>query len=593
MKKYLLLIICLFLLTPSTTTKAQETYKEIISQYTVKLQQDVYTQYTTGFTYSDAMLFSDATQFSSDITKISIALAAGAYNQTNVSDLLDEMDFSSKEFYNYNRISTLYDNDFVAYSIATKEITFNGENYIIYCIPIRGTSESAEWFSNFNLGTNGNHTGFYLAANEVMSQLESKVVNDGYNSNNRILLMTGHSRGAAVSNIITGIYTNQAINDDNTLFTQNHIFGYTFACPSVSKNANTTYTNIYNFNNIGDIIPELPREQWGYKRYGQTKILDLNHYDNVAHRFNDVTSSVFSSPKSTTAFFDEFSQIIPSESEYYSESNQMLFKTLAYFLGGYKDVSGDEFLKYLGINDDGWLISYIGNYMSPSNMSQLISILDSISGPSKARGLFDDWFSKLEQMQNYYETAQKLSEVIKKASRLLNAGEFDENKGTLVAHKVETYVLWVNSEYYGYEGWKGNPSLNEVTIPDDITSISADCFTSCTNLETVVLPNSITHISDTAFKQLDSKKLKFFGDEDHYNKSRIQELGFKYNPSDIIIGDVNEDDIVNLKDSILLGRYNAGWDIEINLDAADLDQNGLVNLKDSILLDRYNAGWQK
>ena len=59
-----------------------------------------------------------------------------------------------------------------------------------------------------------------------------------------------------------------------------------------------------------------------------------------------------------------------------------------------------------------------------------------------------------------------------------------------------------------------------------------------------------------------------------------------------LLGDVNNDGTVNGLDSILLNRYNAGWDVDIDFKAADVNQDGQVNGFDSILLNRYNAGWE-
>lgn len=143
--------------------------------------------------------------------------------------------------------------------------------YLVYCIPIRGTAANSEWFSDFNLGDNngGNHEGFYKAAKEVMGILDGMFSSDGHSASNRILWFTGHSRGAAVANILAGEYSSSGY------ATSSHVFGYTFACPFVSKNVTEGQSNIYNYNNSGDLIPLLPLASWGYKRYGITKTLAI------------------------------------------------------------------------------------------------------------------------------------------------------------------------------------------------------------------------------------------------------------------------------------------------------------------------------
>ena len=48
---------------------------------------------------------------------------------------------------------------------------------------------------------------------------------------------------------------------------------------------------------------------------------------------------------------------------------------------------------------------------------------------------------------------------------------------------------------------------------------------------------------------------------------------------------------MNGKDNILLLQYLAGWDVTVDMDAADINGDGQVNGKDNILLLQYLAGW--
>ena len=58
-----------------------------------------------------------------------------------------------------------------------------------------------------------------------------------------------------------------------------------------------------------------------------------------------------------------------------------------------------------------------------------------------------------------------------------------------------------------------------------------------------------------------------------------------------IPGDINGDKKVNNKDAMILFRYIAGWDVEVDLGAVDCNGDGSVNTKDAITLFRYCAGW--
>ena len=506
MKKVSILLSLMILLTNTFfVVEAKENNNQIIrANYQVKVDDNLYAKYDTSFSYSEEMFLQDASIFSNQLANMGMVLSACAYHVEDLNDVLTKMSFTSTDYYNYERQSTLQDNDFVAYSVSKKDI----EDAIVYCVVVRGTPESAEWFSDFNLGTTGNHEGFYKAANEMLFTLNQYFLEDGYEKENRILYVTGHSRGAAVANVVAGLYTDQSY-----FFDANHIFGYTYACPSVSKYANTSYTNIYNFNNIGDIITQLPNSEWGYQRYGQTITLDLNVYDQVAQQYQELTNKAFTSPKSTDSFFELFSQMIGSEEAYYSKKNQMLVKTLAYLLGGYQSVTFEEFLNDLDVPQAKLVMDHMKADMSPKDFAYLIEMIDSMIVKIKAYVTYTGMNgSFMEQL----ESLQELSDVFKCAYHLLNSSEVLEAKGVVSAHSPETYVLWTQLQ---------------------------------------------------------------FGNECIQTKS-------------ILLGDVNEDGQTNGLDSICLNRYIAGWNEQIDLQAADLNNDGLVNGYDAILLNRYNAGWE-
>lgn len=194
------------------------------------------------FTYNDSMLLGNANELSGDLAKVSVVLAASAYEEAAIKGCLqsEEMGFtvSPDRVYNYDRTSTYDDNDFVAFMIAHKSITYEGKTYNAYIVPIRGTPKSCEWFSDFNLGKreDGYHEGFKTAADEVLDKIRSQV-----HTKNNIFFITGHSRGAAVANIVAG-----ELSLDQDLASADRIFGYTYACPAVKKSGVGNLKNIRN-----------------------------------------------------------------------------------------------------------------------------------------------------------------------------------------------------------------------------------------------------------------------------------------------------------------------------------------------------------
>lgn len=58
-----------------------------------------------------------------------------------------------------------------------------------------------------------------------------------------------------------------------------------------------------------------------------------------------------------------------------------------------------------------------------------------------------------------------------------------------------------------------------------------------------------------------------------------------------IPGDIDGDSKVNTKDAILLFRYVAGWDVDVDPAALDVNGDNKVDTKDAVALFRYIAGW--
>ena len=58
-----------------------------------------------------------------------------------------------------------------------------------------------------------------------------------------------------------------------------------------------------------------------------------------------------------------------------------------------------------------------------------------------------------------------------------------------------------------------------------------------------------------------------------------------------VVGDANNDGIVNNRDAARILQYVAGWDVEINLEAANVNGDTAVNNRDAARILQYVAGW--
>lgn len=85
-------------------------------------------------------------------------------------------------------------------------------------------------------------------------------------------------------------------------------------------------------------------------------------------------------------------------------------------------------------------------------------------------------------------------------------------------------------------------------------------------------------------------------DEDDVFDSNYDNVGLNITNGRVTIyegipGDIDGDKKVNNKDAILLFRYVAGWNVEVDTGALDVNGDGKANNKDAITLFRYVAGW--
>ena len=164
-------------------------------------------------------------------------LCGAAYVDTkpeNITKTLINMGYGENFFSSYIT-PTREENDSVGYVIANKEY----DRYDLVTVIIKGTSEDSEWYSNFNIGDGEIHEGFNIAALKLYSDLEKYISTLG--DNDKKFLITGHSRGAGVANIVAKMLNESSYAD------KKDIFAYTFASPLVSLDACTEgYENIFN-----------------------------------------------------------------------------------------------------------------------------------------------------------------------------------------------------------------------------------------------------------------------------------------------------------------------------------------------------------
>ncbi len=240
---------------------------------TINGTEQVSKKKTKTFTvkWNDSCFKNDSSAFNSKLAYLSIAYSAAAYTEQRadyVNDALRASGFqkiTSGDSYSVNK------RDGIGYTIASKTLS-GKDGAVLLAVILRG-STGEEWYGNFDLAENEttaareqHHYNFKKAETGVMQTLTDYCAENGFEKEHTKIWITGHSRGAAVANLLA------ADVNESALAEQENVYAYTFATPNTTKDK-TRYDNIFNLLNEGDLFAGVPIEKWGYRRYGTDIVL--------------------------------------------------------------------------------------------------------------------------------------------------------------------------------------------------------------------------------------------------------------------------------------------------------------------------------
>jgi len=231
---------------------------------------------------------------------ISLLELCTGHTDSKTVEVFNDYGFKIIKQVNYDRPIAQIDHS-SAYTIGRGKILVEGKSTSAYLVVIRGT-DGNEWFSNFDFvpsASNDAHfaMNFLSSAEDVFLEI-NKIIRD----RNSTIIIAGHSRGAAVANILTLLL--------NQVYDFKNIYAYTFATPTTIKNLeNLKDENIFNFLNPCDLVPQLPAKQWGFKRAGTDIFLD--------------SSSLNIDSTKIEAAVKSLSQISPSVESYYNQRHSL------------------------------------------------------------------------------------------------------------------------------------------------------------------------------------------------------------------------------------------------------------------------------
>lgn len=251
-----------------------------------------------------------ATKIDKELCLQSAYASQKSYDQSDIVEFLIGLGFdaSSIEQKDYDTDAT----HSVALTMGRRIVQdAQGGSIALYALIIRGTDGTLEWVSNFDVGEGQVAVGFKQAATRVMKHFAQYVnhhppVEGDFDDGKYLVWTCGHSRGAAVANLLAGKYLPQYLSNE-------HVYAYGFATPYVDKQAERC-ANIFNFVILGDLIPRMPLKQWGYERYGLT----------IYYTDDQIGGAELNSNENISQFVNFLGEIVPTQEAYVSRTKEFL-----------------------------------------------------------------------------------------------------------------------------------------------------------------------------------------------------------------------------------------------------------------------------
>lgn len=275
-------------------------------------------QCNVEFTVDYRLLFGDNTQYSRELSVLGSLYASDIYDglyisvaggttggSDNATDFASLFGMTDVEDIHLTAAEYTADKDDLSeFVVGHRTVVYGDEKREIIVLSVRGTNgTNAEWSSNFDVGADTaeyyaalgtshpdwknkeNHKGFDVAMNRIITKFADYIERHGLDDSdlNKTIFVTGHSRGAAIANLLGAYFEDHA---DYTSFT------YTFAAPYCTTDPDApNYQTVFNVTNGDDLIPYLPLPEWGFEKYG--KILTISVADNYedSSMFGDAEGS--------------------------------------------------------------------------------------------------------------------------------------------------------------------------------------------------------------------------------------------------------------------------------------------------------------
>ena len=202
----------------------------------------------------------DSSVYNHELAILAARLSKHVYGNRDNRDIVHKLEsLGMRNIYTGTRGYTGIDN--VTFAFAWREIVVNDEPKNLIVVTLRGSYDSDDWWSNFGIGDVDYHVGFAFGWVALWNALHEYIWDNHLTSvvRENLFLITGHSRGGAIANMLAVTLNH----DPNYEFMTNstNVFAYTFASPNVSNSLpriRQQQDNIFNIINTRDLVAWIP-----------------------------------------------------------------------------------------------------------------------------------------------------------------------------------------------------------------------------------------------------------------------------------------------------------------------------------------------
>ena len=274
--------------------------------------------------------------YSSVVYHNNLNLSSGANLSGQVKEIFEG--FGLKDFKDYSLNSVYDDDDLSEIAVGHRLVEYEGSKKDIIVVAVRGTNSTIqEWSSNFDVGADtdnywdrsnpfwrnkDNHKGFDVAANRLYDYITNYVKTNVKSDAQKVIYITGHSRGAGISNILGKMFEDKS---------EYQTYTYTFAAPNTTTASNAlNYSTIFNVVNSDDIIPQLPLTAWNFKKYGKTAAYtisvesnyeDSNPFSDKVGTYEWLTGQDYNNDGGTSRTLEKFGLVATDRDQIYEFDN--------------------------------------------------------------------------------------------------------------------------------------------------------------------------------------------------------------------------------------------------------------------------------